>query len=294
MIKLLIDKNLYYVGGVVRDEILGINSLDTDFCYEGNAISFATENGLNITKTNPDFCTVRINLDGKEIDIASTRTETYPQKGHLPVVDNIGCPLKEDLRRRDFTINAMAKRTTDNDIVDYFGGIDDIDKKTLRVLHENSFIDDPTRILRALKFSVRFNFSLSEDTKVLQNKYLNNINYDMSYHRIRKELTETFNLNSAEAFDKFVENKIYRLLGDDVKPPYFKGIEIKNALDKEPVDNIWFMYTAPFLLNQTDIKLPLTRAEKRILEWIKRLDTQQATHNTPRESIILKGVFDNV
>ncbi|MBR6126414.1 tRNA nucleotidyltransferase, partial [bacterium] len=72
------DKKLYQVGGVVRDEILGIESVDVDFCYEGNAIEFAQNSGLNIVKTNPAFGTVRVQLGNKEIDIASTRSEEYP------------------------------------------------------------------------------------------------------------------------------------------------------------------------------------------------------------------------
>ena len=130
------DKNLYYVGGVVRDEILGAKSFDTDFCYEGDAIEFAKREGLNIVKTNPDFGTVRVLLDGEEIDIASTRTETYPRKGHLPKVENIGCPLKEDLIRRDFTINAMAKRTTDGEVFDFFNGLEDIKTALLMIRQE--------------------------------------------------------------------------------------------------------------------------------------------------------------
>ena len=97
------DKNLYYVGGIVRDEILGIKNFDTDYCYEGNAIEFAQNLGLNIIKENPNFGTVRVLLNDKEIDIASTRTEIYPKVGHLPKVKNIGCSLYEDL----FSGNAL-------------------------------------------------------------------------------------------------------------------------------------------------------------------------------------------
>lgn len=88
------DENLYFIGGVVRDEMLGIPSLDTDYCYEGDAIEFAKQKGLNILRENPAFGTVRVLFEDKEIDIASTREEFYPQKGHLPVVSNIGCALK--------------------------------------------------------------------------------------------------------------------------------------------------------------------------------------------------------
>ena len=293
MIELLVDENLYYVGGVVRDEILGINSVDTDFCYEGDAIAFAKESGLDIIKENPAFGTIRVRIGNKEIDIASTRTETYPRKGHLPKVENIGCALEKDLQRRDFAINAMAKRTTDGELVDYFNGREDLKNKIIRVLHSNSFIDDPTRIIRALKFAVRFNFELSVETRELQDEYLNNINYDMSFHRIKKELVETFSLNSAEAFDKFKELKIYKLLGEDVELPKITGVNIKNSVSNVSSENIWLIYAAPFLVNQSSINIPLTRNEKRILEWVNRLSTQAETNNTPHESIIIKELLDN-
>ena len=290
---LLKDKNLYYVGGVVRDEILGFQSLDEDFCYEGNAIEFAQKAGLNIIKTNPDFGTVRVEAEGKLIDIASTREETYPRKGHLPVVSNIGCPLKYDLKRRDFTVNAMAKRTTDGELIDYFNGLNDIENKTLRVLHKDSFIDDPTRIIRGLKFSIRFGFGLSNETKKLQDEYLNNINYDMSYHRVRKELIETFNLNKADVFDKFVEQKIFHLLGKDAKIPELKGIDIKNAIGNIESKHIWLIYILPFLTDDNLYNIYPTRAEKRIYEWVDKLRYQEASNNTPLESIIIRRVLDN-
>lgn len=289
------EDKLYYIGGIVRDELLKIPSLDTDLCYEGNAIEFAQKQGLNIIKTNNDFGTVRVLEDSKEIDIASTRTETYPRKGHLPKVDNIGCPLREDLKRRDFTINAMAKRTSDGELIDYFNGLDDIKNKIIRVLHKNSFIDDPTRIIRGLKFSVRFGFELSEETKKLQDEYLNNINYDMSYHRIRKELIETFNLDSAEAYDKFVEQGIYKLLGDCVKIPKIKGEQIKNVLKNFNTKYVWLFYLMPFVESgfNPDI-IYLTRAEKRIIEWAEKLKKLEPANNTPEESIIIRRMFDNV
>jgi len=291
---MLEDINLYYVGGVVRDEILSVKSFDTDFCYEGNAIKFAQDKHLNIIKTNPEFGTVRVLSDNGEIDIASTRTETYPRKGHLPKVENIGCALKEDLIRRDFTVNAMAKRTTDNELIDYFGGLDDIKNKKLRVLHKNSFIDDPTRIIRGLKFSVRFGFELSDETRKLQDEYLENINYDMSYHRIRKELTETFNLNNPEAFDKFVEQGSYKLLGEGVYAPKIKGVDIKNAVNSVSTDYVWLFYLAPFI--ETGFKIENIyprKAEMRIIEWVERLKTQPAVNNTPKESVVIRRLLDN-
>ena len=118
------DKNLYYIGGVVRDELLGKESFDIDLTYEGDAVEFAKNiNGVQIKQINKDFGTVRILYDGKEIDIASTRNEIYPHKGHLPEVFDIGCSLRDDVLRRDFTINALAKSTMTGEIKDFTGGL---------------------------------------------------------------------------------------------------------------------------------------------------------------------------
>lgn len=278
------DKKLYYVGGVVRDEILGAESIDVDYCYEGNAIKFAKN--MDIIQRNPDFGTVRVLVDEKEIDIASTRTESYPKPGHLPVVDKIGCALSMDLKRRDFTINAMAKRTSGGEIFDPFGGRGDIEKKELNVLHKNSFIDDPTRIIRGLKFSVRFGFRLGEKTRKLQQEYLENINYDMSYHRLKKELKETFNLNKQEALNKFIDSGMYKLLGPDQKVPKI-GYSIEQIVEKYPTTNTWLMYLGFFDLS----RLELTRQERKIIEWFELLKTQEPNSHTPMESLLLYKIW---
>ena len=209
---------------------------------------------------------MRVKLNNEEIDIASTRCETYPQKGHLPVVQNIGCSLKEDVMRRDFTINALAKSTLTGEIIDYVGGLEDIKNKKLKILHDNSFIDDPTRIVRGLKFSVRFGFELDEHTKKLQDTYLNNINYDMSYKRLKKELEETFNLNSQIAFEKFVNQGIYRLIA----PQNFKlpNINLEDWINKYSPKNIWIIYAGLF---DGIEKFPLTKIEKNIINDYQNL-----------------------
>lgn len=245
------NEKLYYVGGVVRDEILGIPSFDTDFCYEGNAIEFAKKQGLNIIKENPDFGTVRVLIDNQEIDIASTRCESYPKQGHLPCVSNIGCPLKDDLYRRDFTINALAKNTITGEIIDFFNGQDDLKNKKLRILHDNSFIEDPSRIIRGLKFSVRFGFELEEHTKLLQEEYLANINYNLSFHRLKKELKETFNLNKKIAYDKFVEQEIYKLLGKNQEVKNYNIDE--NLINKFSPKHTWLVYIGIFDLSNFEL-----------------------------------------
>lgn len=262
------DEKLYYVGGVVRDEILSIPSFDTDFCYEGNAINFAKKENLNIIKENPDFGTVRVLIDEQEIDIASTRCETYPKVGHLPNVNNIGCSLKDDLSRRDFTINALAKNTVTEEITDYFNGLEDIKNKNLRVLHDQSFIEDPSRIIRGLKFSVRFNFELDKHTRKLQENYLENINYDLSYHRLKKELKETFNLNKKNAYDKFIDQKIYKLLGkDQIVHNYHPDEDLINNFTPK---HVWLVYLGTFDLSNFE----LTSEEKFIIESYQEIKEQ--------------------
>ena len=291
------DTNLYYIGGVVRDEILGLPSFDIDYCYEGNAIEFAKTNNLNIIKENPDFGTIRIQTENDTIDIASTRCETYPHLAHLPVVNNIGCSLKEDLSRRDFTINAMAKNTLNNNIVDYFKGLEDLKNKKLIVLHNKSFIEDPSRIIRGLKFSVRFNFELEENTRKLQETYLKNVNYDQSYHRLKKELKETFNLNSEEAFNKFIEQQIYKLLKDSIEPPK-QNENIENLVTTYRPKHTWLIYLGCFDLSNFE----LTTDESNIVECFNNIkniipknnfETYKMFNKIPLESILLYCKFVN-
>lgn len=281
------ENKLYYVGGVVRDELLGIKSFDIDMVYNGDAIEFANNEILrqDILQINEPFGTVRVKIDGREVDIASTRKEIYERKGHLPTVTKIGCSLKEDSLRRDFTINALYKSVSTGEIIDPTGGLEDLKNKKIKVLHDKSFIDDPTRILRALKFSVRFGFELDEHTKKLQDEYLNNINYDMCYKRIKKELIETFNLNSQKAFETFINDGIYKLVTErDVTLPQVNIEEILSAYsviaDLDPQShsnntnaavyqtknnakiNIWLVYVG--ILGDLS-RLPLTGNERKIL-----------------------------
>ena len=267
------DKNLYYIGGAVRDEILGEKIFDIDMVYTGDAVEYAkTIRDAEILKINEKFGTIKIKLEGREIDIASTRSETYPAPGHLPEVKNIGCALKEDVLRRDFTINALAKSTLTGEIIDYTSGLDDIKSKTLRVLHDNSFIEDPTRIVRGLKFSVRFGFQYDEHTRRLQQDYLKNINYDMSYKRLKKELEQTFNLNSQLAFDKFIQEGIYKLIApQNFIPP---KINIEELVKIYKPDCIWIVYAG--LLDDIS-SLPLTKAEKKIADDYRAVKDKNLT-----------------
>lgn len=332
------SNKLFYIGGVVRDELLNKQSIDIDITYVGNAIEYCSKFG-EVIQINPDFGTMRVKIPSSPhreiadfvpstgsghnvseelnnviVDFASTRFETYPKKGHLPVVEKIGCSLKEDVLRRDFTINALAKSITTGEIVDYVGGLKDLKNKKLRVLHDNSFIDDPTRIIRGLKFAMRFNFELEEHTKKLQDEYLKNINYDMSYKRIKKELIETFNAplsnitkeyKKQRTFEKFINEKIYKLVTpNDVEIP---SINIEELIEKYCLDmdchvantprndeHIWLIYVG--VLKDLS-RLPLTKIEQKILDDVPQnilnsdFELYKTFENAKIETILLYAIL---
>ena len=298
------SNKLYYIGGVVRDEILGTDSFDIDLTFEGNAIEFAESlEGIEIIKVNPPFGTVRVRVNGEEVDIASTRAEIYEQPGHLPTVTKIGCDLREDVLRRDFTINALAKNYNSGEVIDYTGGLEDIKNKKLRVLHDRSFIDDPTRIIRALKFSVRFGFKLEDHTKRLRDKYLKNINYDMSYKRVKKELIETFNLNSQVAYEEFIKSDIYKLV--TARECSLPEVNIENLVNKYKhlicESDIWLIYVGT-LKDLSKLLLVLTREEKKIIEDYNsipdvnlndKFEIYQSFYGLRIETILLYAVLKN-
>ena len=163
---------IYLVGGVVRDLFLRRENWDLDIAVEGDGIAFARlvadryRAGLAVFER---FATARLVLpDGLKLDIASTRRESYAEPAALPAV--APASLKEDLHRRDFTINAMAVQLNAAQfgrLHDPFGGRRDLAAGSIRVLHEDSFLDDPTRIFRAIRFAQRFGFVLERKTQTL-------------------------------------------------------------------------------------------------------------------------------
>lgn len=259
---------LYYIGGCVRDEILGVKSLDIDICYEGDAVDYVKSRDFEIIKIQKDIRTAQVLLNGEEIDFASTRKEIYPNAGHLPVTTEIGCNLSDDLMRRDFTVNSIAKSVSTGEIFDPTGGVQDLQNKVLRIHHKESFKDDPTRIIRGLKFRLRFGFDLESETAKLQDEYLKNVNYDMSFSRLKKELIDTFNLNKFESLNKFIDEKIYKL----VTPNLHQALPQKNIetlINKFQIQNPWIIYLGWLDLSN----LELTREEQKVLNDYSRLKT---------------------
>lgn len=159
----------YLVGGFLRDLILGVANFDIDITVEGSGIIFAQKLAKKLKsgiRIHERFGTATLTLDNcLKVDIATTRKEKYPSCACLPIV-SLGS-LKEDLLRRDFTINAMAVIIAPGDeqkLIDPFGGKEDLKSGRIRILHDLSFKDDPTRILRAIRFEQRFDFKIEPKT----------------------------------------------------------------------------------------------------------------------------------
>lgn len=267
---------LYLIGGIVRDLLLKQKNLDIDITIEGDAIEFAKilerEFNAKISSLHKDFGTAKVNINGKDIDFASTRCEIYPMKGHLPVVQKTNCYLKDDVFRRDFTINSLAISLNQENfayLIDYVNGFEDLKNRKIRILHDKSFIDDPTRIIRALKYSTRLNFELEENTLKLQEEYLKHVNYDMCNKRVKQELKKTFDSCIPGTFDKFIDQKIYQLVTKNLfKKPSLNIEELVNIyVPKHP----WLVYLGIIGIDENLDKLELTKYEKQVIDNAKQL-----------------------
>jgi tRNA nucleotidyltransferase (CCA-adding enzyme) len=165
----LSEDPVYLVGGAVRDLLLDRGRADIDLVVEGDAATLAAKLGAEVI-SHERFGTAKAKLDGHEVDIAASRSETYLKPGALPMVE-AGADLVDDLRRRDFTINAMAiPLQGEPRLIDPFEGRKDLAAQQLRVLHDDSFLDDPTRAIRAARYAARFGFELEPRTASLLEK----------------------------------------------------------------------------------------------------------------------------
>jgi tRNA nucleotidyltransferase (CCA-adding enzyme) len=161
----------WLVGGAVRDLVLGATSVDLDIAIEGDARDVARAVAARlrgVAVEHERFRTATVKAERLTVDLASTRRETYAHPGALPDVE--AAPLDDDLARRDFTINAMAASLAPDrlgDVRDPHGGRADLEAGVIRVLHPGSFVDDPTRLLRAVRYESRFGFRMDAETEQL-------------------------------------------------------------------------------------------------------------------------------
>ncbi len=161
--------NAYLVGGLVRDLLLKRDNLDVDLVIEGEGITFAQEfaktHDVRVRSHKKFGTAVLIFPDGFKVDVATARMEYYETPAAPPTVQTSS--LKMDLFRRDFTINTLAIKLNKGDyglLIDYFGGQKDLKEKVIRVLHNLSFVEDPTRVFRAIRFEQRFGFAIGKLT----------------------------------------------------------------------------------------------------------------------------------
>lgn len=227
---------VFFVGGIVRDALLNIDTSDIDLLLLGNAIDFAKsiENDeIKIKSIHKDFCTAKLEYKKIQIDIASSRTETYPSSGCLPNVQDIGVDLEKDVLRRDFSINSIYCELKLNqnkiifELIDLMDGIKDIKNKTLKVLHDKSYIDDPTRIIRGVDFKHRFDFDFDLNDKKLIKNYIDKIDYtSMSIDRNIKVIQKVLKSDKQdEIFKEIVINKYYKIINPNEFNPNFEKID---------------------------------------------------------------------
>ena len=218
------EEKAYLVGGIVRDLVLGIDNMDVDIVIEGDGTKFAKELGkrLEVKKIiiHEKFKTaVLVFKDGFKIDIASARKEYYEYPTSLPSVE-FGS-ISEDLYRRDFTLNAMAIEIDYENfgkLIDYFRGYRDLMEGKIRILHNLSFIEDPTRIIRAFRFVSRYNFELEDDTKrMLLNAIEDGFLHKISWPRVKNELKIILNdKNPVEAIKLLFDYGIFETIHPNI------------------------------------------------------------------------------
>ncbi len=245
----------YLIGGIVRDLILEIKNLDIDIVVEGNGLLFAEKLGdimgaKKVVKHQEFRTAVVILKDGQKIDIASSRVEYYEYPTSLPIVEYGS--IKQDLYRRDFSINAMAIEIDYYNfgrIIDYYNGYKDLKKGKIRILHNLSFIEDPTRIIRAIRFASRYDFEIDIETfdfmtKAIEEGFLEKL----SWHRVKTEIKHILNeKNVDKALDKLFDFGIISSIHENIKidenmrKSLSRVKESKSLIEDNSIE-IWLVY----------------------------------------------------
>jgi tRNA nucleotidyltransferase (CCA-adding enzyme) len=224
-------RGLHAVGGTVRDALLGGSSEDLDLVREGPVEEIAAELAAALdgrVVLHGRFGTAVVSYDGKHVDLIQARRESYAEPAALPAVEP--GTIADDLGRRDFTINAMAIPLPDGDVLDPFGGRADLDAKTIRVLHERSFVDDPTRIFRAIRYESRLGFRMDAETERLAREAIaGGLVSRLTGPRVREELIALLGEEQAAAsIPRMAELR----LDQAVDPPLRAGLNAVQRLKR--------------------------------------------------------------
>jgi tRNA nucleotidyltransferase (CCA-adding enzyme) len=279
-----LGQDLYIVGGVVRDLFLGRANFDFDLVVKGDAIALsqklAKESQAKLT-THSRFGTAKLQYPDFSIDLATARRETYSRPGALPTVGP--GRLKDDLIRRDFSINAMALHLNPQhfgELVDLYQGRDDLKRRLIRILHTNSFIDDATRILRALRYEQRLGFKLEAETERLLRRdtaMLDTITCDRLRHELELILKED---KPEQAIRRAGELGVLKQLLPSLKGNDWLGKMLARARQIDTRVSLSAIYLCLLIYNLT---------ENRNEEFILRLNFPKSAAQAMRQTLQLKS-----
>ncbi len=228
--------SIYCVGGFVRDLILNVDNFDIDFVVEGDGEEVArrlAERFAGKARIHDRFRTAMVVLpDGFKVDVATARTEYYEFPAALPTVEKSS--IREDLYRRDFTINTLAICLNPDrygDLLDHFGGQKDIQNGLIRILYNFSFVEDPTRIMRAIRFETRYGFTIEPDTlRFAKDAIARRLLGQLSYKRILQELIIILNeQDPTPALRRMVEIGVWQYILPEVKLEEISPVRLKRV-----------------------------------------------------------------
>ncbi|HEX3819515.1 MAG TPA: CCA tRNA nucleotidyltransferase [Candidatus Sulfotelmatobacter sp.] len=204
--------NLYLTGGAIRDIISGFTIRDLDFTVQGNPLKLQKDfekAGARVTAVEEDVRTIFLALPGNaRAEVSMARTERFEKTGKPPIV--MPATIHEDLRRRDFTVNAMALSLNEGSrglLLDPFNGVADLEAKVIRILQNYSFLEDPSRLIRATRFAARFHWPLEERTQARydaakEGRYIDHILKSSIGHEIAALAHEDDPLNVVRMLEK--------------------------------------------------------------------------------------------
>lgn len=304
----------YLVGGPVRDLLIGRISEDIDIVFVGNAVKLAKKFSKKVRgkiKKYKDYPNATVKWKNGKIDFVTARKETYSQIAALPDIEKAD-NIEEDLARRDFTMNSIAADLSpDNfgELIDPFKGVNDCNRKLIRFLHKDSFKDDPTRILRALRFMVKLEFKLEKETEKYLKKHKKYL-LKLSHERLWNEMKLCLKAGSS-IFDVFKKYKILEKL--DLNYPSEEFIEMVDTgsiqFGIDPVKT----FIIELNLKKNPEKLEFQKELKEQIKLLKKINTDNLTERSiihdltnlkdyallylfskyPENSIIIENFIDN-
>jgi tRNA nucleotidyltransferase (CCA-adding enzyme) len=273
---------VFAVGGFVRDLLLNISNKDIDIAVEGDGILFASrlaeELGGKITTHEKFGTAVVLFPDGNRIDVAMTRLEFYAHPAALPTVKQSS--IKSDLHRRDFTINSLAVKLNEEDafcLLDFLNGERDIKNKKIDVLHDSSFIEDPCRLFRAIRFEQRYDFRIGRQTEALMREAIKKRLVDsLSGTRFLNEMILILKENHPLKYIlrmkelgllQFVSPQMMDTQALKNIPIVLSGIE-SISLPEEP--EIWYVYFLSLLYCLDEESFAQTAKRFQMQAWLKK------------------------